>query len=69
MKYLFRHIKTTFIIYCIVYFLTSFVLWELKNPFQWIIDLPTYDYYQRFTLLFMIILYNFLLRLILKSEN
>lgn len=30
-------------IYVIVYFIKTFVEWEFKNPFKWIIDIPTYD--------------------------
>lgn len=32
----------TFALYTVVYLVKSFVLWEFTNPFDWIINLPTY---------------------------
>lgn len=30
-------------IYTIIYLFKSFAQWEFRNPFQWIIDIPTYS--------------------------
>jgi len=43
--------------YLTVYTIWTFVIWEFKNPFQWIIDIPTYSYDQRGMGLFAIALY------------
>lgn len=41
---LFRNcIITTALLYTAVYLSATFIMWEWKNPFQWVIDLPTYD--------------------------
>jgi hypothetical protein len=32
-------------------------MWEFKNPFQWIIDIPTYDEFARVLLLFYYLAY------------
>jgi len=43
---------TNIITYLGIYLIKTFVMWELTNPFQWIIDLPTYDSAHRAAILF-----------------
>lgn len=33
--------KLNLIEYSIVYFIKTFIIWEFKNPFKWIMDIPT----------------------------
>lgn len=47
--------------YLIVYTIWTFVIWEFKNPFQWIIDIPTYNDEQRSMGLFAVALYYFVI--------
>lgn len=44
--------------YIIVYIISTFVNWEFKNPFQWIIDLPQYDTEIRLTIIFVFITFH-----------
>lgn len=44
-------------LYAIVYIGYSFVEWEIKNPFQWIIDIPTYDPMARFAIMCCVVMY------------
>ncbi len=55
------NISVTIIIYSIVYLYNTFVIWQLKNPFQWIIDIPTYQNESRFFILFACIFYQTIL--------
>ena len=54
-----KKFRTMFVInqcvYWSIYLIKSFVIWELNNPFQWIIDIPTYDDMQRFLIIFYIL--------------
>ena len=52
MKILKQHLTTTVILYSIIYFSYSFIMWEFKNPFEWIINVPTYESSSRFLILF-----------------
>lgn len=56
-----KKFKTMFIInqciYWSVYLIKTFIIWEWKNPFQWIIDVPTYDEMTRFMLIFYILFF------------
>ena len=52
------HLMSTTIIYMIVYAVISFTIWEFKNPFQWIIDLPIKTEGIRFMILFYYVLYT-----------
>jgi len=55
-----KKFKTMFIInqcaYWSIYLIKSFIIWELNNPFQWIIDIPTYSESDRFQILFSILM-------------
>lgn len=44
--------------YTLVYLVKSFVIWEFTNPFQWIIDIPTYQPDTRGLILFAIALWQ-----------
>lgn len=33
----------TLVLYVLCYLIKTFVIWELTNPFQWILDLPVRD--------------------------
>lgn len=52
MKKLKQLLLTYISIYSIVYLLISFIIWEFKNPFQWIIDIPKYTFDIRICILF-----------------
>lgn len=41
----------TLALYIIIYLIGTFCLWEFKNPFKWIIDMPTYSGDSRFGIL------------------
>ena len=56
-------------IYLVVYTIWTFVMWEFRNPFQWIIDIPTYNYEHRGMGLFAFALYYFFLTLILSDKE
>ena len=45
--------------YAIIYLCKSFVIFEFTNPFQWILDVPSYDGIQRFNILGMYMLWMF----------
>lgn len=47
----------TTIVYIIIYLMKSFITWNLTNPFQWIIDIPTYDSVDRFLILIFMLFY------------
>lgn len=47
----------TLAIYIIIYLVGTFCLWEFRNPFQWIIDIPTYSNDSRFGILFGFVTY------------
>jgi hypothetical protein len=46
------------IIYAFIYMVASFIFWEFKNPFQWIINIPTYSPDGRFAILFFYLFYQ-----------
>lgn len=50
-------LSVTVILYAIIYLIKSFVLWAFANPFQWIIDLPTYSSDARSLILLFYIIY------------
>jgi hypothetical protein len=58
MKILKQHITMTLILYVIVYFLYSFIVWEFKNPFEWIINMPIYESSSRFLILCAWVIYH-----------
>jgi len=57
MKILKGMILLNLVTYTVVYFVFSFIMWEFRNPFQWIIDIPAYDSEDRFLLLFFVVFY------------
>jgi len=44
--------------YTIVYLFKTFIIWEFTNPFNWIINLPSYDGVIRFGILFCILIWQ-----------
>ncbi len=52
------HTTQSIIIYVIVYLIYTFSIWRFKNPFEWIIDMPTYRNEDRFAILFGILFYT-----------
>ena len=58
---------TTFF-YTAVYLFKTFVIWEFTNPFQWIIDIPTYTDFNRFMILFYVLFYYTSSIIIIKSN-
>ena len=61
---LLKHIGISWVIttmlYTIIYLFKSFIVWNLTNPFQWIINIPTYDGVDRFMILFFVLFYLFM---------
>lgn len=55
-----KTLKINIIAYATIYIIFSFVMWQLKNPFQWIIDIPTYEPPERFCLLILYFTYQFI---------
>ena len=53
-----RQILLTLFIYLVVYLFTTFVIWEFTNPFQWLINLPTYSNEDRMFILFFYLFYQ-----------
>lgn len=51
-KVMLYHWVIVIVEYLTVYLIASFVKWELSNPFQWIIEIPTYTGGTRFMILF-----------------
>jgi len=62
------HIVQTLLIWILWYSIWVFTIWELYNPFQWIIDLPTYEWTDRFMLLTFWLFYN-VISLVLWRET
>jgi len=52
------HTIQTISVSVIIYLIIAFVTWEFFNPFQWIIDMPTYSSVIRFHILFLVLSYN-----------
>jgi hypothetical protein len=63
-KDIFKHIGISVIVYIIIYLVRAFVIWDLINPFQWIIDIPIYSEDTRLSILGALIIYNYMLYLI-----
>lgn len=57
LKMFIRGQLVTMFIYLIVYLVTSFVIWDFKNPFQWILDLPKADIVMRCGVLIVFVFY------------
>lgn len=56
-KILITSMTLTAILYTCTFISISFVTWEISNPFQWIILIPTYSPETRFFILFAIACY------------
>ncbi|MBL4654175.1 MAG: hypothetical protein JKY53_15125 [Flavobacteriales bacterium] len=55
--------------YTVIYFIGTFVVWEFRNPFQWIIDLPTYENEHRFFIFLSVLIYYGILFAIATGIN
>jgi len=53
--------------YVVIYLIYSFTTWTIRNPLQWIIDIPTYENHERFGIFFGLFFYW--LFVILISHN
>lgn len=57
-----RVLLTQFVInttlYALVYFIKSFVIWKLTNPFNWIIEIPNYNGSERGAILFAVVIWQ-----------
>ncbi len=51
-KVILTHWAFVLIEYTVIYLIKTFIIWEFKNPFEWIINLPSYDPGDRFLILF-----------------
>ena len=70
MKIFYKHILVTLGIYLFCYAFYSFCIWELRNPIEWIIKIPTYGQSQRGVLLFFWVFYHIVVSVILiKTEE
>lgn len=52
------HVVINWILYILVYLIKTFCIWEFTNPFQWVVDLPTYDSGGRFIGLILVIFWQ-----------
>lgn len=52
-----RQFALSISIWLFLWLCTSFVNWNIKNPFQWIIDMPTYASDERFGILTSLLMY------------
>ena len=72
-KYLKRCLIANTAVYWSVYLCKSFIVWELRNPFQWIIDLPEYNQDVRFSILFFVLfivsIEGFIINSLSKQSN
>ncbi len=59
-KTLKSHFKQTLIAYVVIYFIYSFSVFNLENPFQWIIELDTYRDEERLGILLSFMAYHFI---------
>jgi hypothetical protein len=57
-KTLLYNFLLTSALYTIYYLGRSFVIWDFENPFQWIIDIPIYNYEGRTLILFCYLFYQ-----------
>lgn len=57
----------TLILYCIIYLIISFVIWDFYNPFQWIIDIPDYKTEERAGILTGFVVYYAILYGVIKD--
>lgn len=55
--------------YLFVYICITFGMWEFKNPFQWVIDLPTWRVDMRVGVLLGLIGWFAFIRVIAKDIN
>ena len=58
------HFMITLSIWTIITLCISFVRWDLYNPIQWIIDMPTYTNIIRGHILLLLFVYEFVIVII-----
>jgi hypothetical protein len=67
---LIKHWKLLFVEYAVVYLFYTFIFWEFKNPFQWVINIPSYSGETRFLILFYFIaIHSFQIFIIHINKN
>jgi hypothetical protein len=52
-----RQFMQSALIWFSLWICTCFVKWEIVNPFQWLIDMPKYQWEARLTILMFVIMY------------
>lgn len=65
---IFFNISITTTIWLIWYLTVAFTLWELYNPLQWIIDIPTSESKHRFAVLLSYLCYQGCLTVAVNSR-
>ena len=63
------HTIQTLCLWVIIYLIRSFAIFELENPFKWIIDMPTYSINERSGILGCFLCYTFISCLHLQSKQ
>ena len=58
MKKIFLQFKINSSIYIICYAVKTFIIWEFTNPFEWIINMGTYDPSTRGGILLFYVIFN-----------
>jgi hypothetical protein len=61
MKIIIKTLIIAIIIYPLGYLFSSYISWELKNPFDWLINIGTYDSHFRILILLITILYFYVI--------
>lgn len=49
------------ILYTLAYAVRSFIIWDFRNPFQWVLDIPIYSNDTRGMILFFWVIYQAIL--------
>ena len=49
------------VVYIVIYMIRTYVIWEFRNPFEWILNIPDYSYDTRGQLLCGFVVYYFML--------
>lgn len=57
-KTLVTNLLCSSIVWTLIYLVRAFIIWDLQNPFNWIINIPKYTPETRFIILFYVIAYQ-----------
>lgn len=66
MKRFIQHATVNIVLYTVVYLIKTFIIWQIENPFKWIIQIPTYSGEARFGILFFYCFLQFFIFLCFK---